>query len=191
MKDFKREYSAGCVVYKTLTINHQPSTIKFLLGKHSGYHKWVLPKGLIEKGERGWQAALRETEEEVGVKARLVLDKPIYTEKYVYFADLKKLKVKSEKLKVAVKSSKLDRNTRRVEKYEEEGGEKTKVFKTVSFYLAEYVSGSPEDYGWEMEEAGWFEYKKALELMAFKGEKQALEKAQQKLQELSKQPFLF
>ena len=74
-------------------------------------------------------------------------------------------------------------NTRRVEKYKEsfdsaqdEGG-KTKVFKTVAFYLAEYVSGSPEDHGWEMSEAGWFDYENALDLMAFKGEKAALIKA--------------
>ena len=72
-KTFKQEFSAGLVVFKKYqSIKYQVSKykVKFLLGKHSGYNKWVLPKGLIEKGELGWQTALRETEEEMGVKAK-------------------------------------------------------------------------------------------------------------------------
>lgn len=190
MGGFKREFSAGCVVFKKpKTKNQKPKTL-FLLGKHSGYHKWVLPKGLIEEGEKGWQTAVRETEEEMGVKCRIIEKKPIHIERYFYWADLKKLKVKSPKLKVSVKNSKINKPTRRVEKYQEQGGRKTKVFKTVSFYLAEYVSGNPKDHGWEMEDAGWFEYEKALELMAFKGEKEALKKAKKLLQDIEKQPQL-
>lgn len=175
MGGFKREFSAGCVVYK------KPKTL-FLLGKHSGYHKWVLPKGLIEEGEKGWQTAVRETEEEMGVKVKLIFNKPIHVEKYIFYATYKTQPQISKP-----KNSKQDRSTRRVEKYQEEGGRKTKVFKTVSFYLAEYVSGDPKDHGWEMEDAGWFEYEKALELMAFKGEKEALKKAKKLLQDIEKQ----
>lgn len=167
MKNFKREFSAGAVVYKKFD-----SKIKFLLGKHSGYHKWVLAKGLIEEKEQGWQTAIRETEEETGVKARIVNKKPVNKVQYFFYADLK---------------NKQNSSTRRVKKYKETGGKKTKVFKTVSFYLAEYVSGDLKDHGWEMEDAGWFEYEKALALMAFKGEKEALEKAQKLLQDLNKQ----
>lgn len=82
----KREFSAGCVVYKKT-----PKGLFFLIGKHSGYHKWVLPKGLIEKGEHGWQTAVRETEEEMGVKAKLMSKKPIHKVQYFYYAD--KIKV--------------------------------------------------------------------------------------------------
>ena len=176
MKNFKREFSAGCVVYKRERTrkNAKDAKIKFLLGKHSGYHKWVLPKGLIEEDEKGFEAALRETEEEMGVKAKLISDKPIHVEKYIFYANYKNEK-------------EIKKKRRRVEKYKEEGGRKTKVFKTVSFYLAEYVSGDPKDHGWEMEEGGWYEYDRALELMAFKGEKEALKKTKEKLQELEKQ----
>ena len=152
----KREFSSGAVVYKKTA-----NKLLFLLGKHSGYHKWVLPKGLIEKGEKGINTAARETEEEMGVKAKLISDKPIHKETYFYFADFKKEQ----------------KDTRRVAVYQEEGGGKIKVFKTVTFYLMEYVAGDPEEHGWEMEDSGWFEYKKALELMSFEGEKKALEKA--------------
>lgn len=133
----KREFSAGCVVYKKA-----PQGPFFLLGKHSGYHKWVLPKGLIEKDEHGWQTALRETEEEMGVKVRLVSKKPIHKIQYFYYAD------------------------------------KTRIFKTVSFYLAKHLSGEPKNHDWEMEEAGWFQFDEALEKMAFPGEKESLKKAQ-------------
>lgn len=152
----KREFSAGCVVYKK-----SPKGTFFLIGKHSGYHKWVLPKGLIEKGEHAWQTAIRETEEEMGVKAKLINKKPIHKVQYFYYADLKE----NHQAK------------RRVQKYQEKGGKKTKVFKIVSFYLAKYVSGNPEDHDWEMEEAGWFKFGEALEKMAFPGEKEALKKA--------------
>jgi len=155
---FKREFSAGAVIYKKT-----PRGIFFLIGKHSGYHKWVLPKGLIEEEEHGWQTALRETEEEMGVRGRLVSKKPIHKVQYFYLADFKKA----------------NQPTRRVEKYQENGGGKTKVFKTVSFYLAEYLSGKSRNHGWEMEEAGWFQLDEALEKMAFEGEKEALKKARE------------
>ena len=160
MPKTKREYSAGGVVYKKE--NHK---LYFLLGKHSGYHKWVLPKGLIEEGEDPKATAVRETEEEMGVKARLINKKPIHIITYVYFADLKKITT----------------NTRRVEKYQEQGGGKTKVFKTVTFYLLECVSGDPKDHGWEMEEVGWYTLKQAIKKMSFKGEIETLQKACQML----------
>jgi 8-oxo-dGTP pyrophosphatase MutT (NUDIX family) len=179
--NFKREFSAGTVVFK-----REKNKTLFLLGKHSGYHKWVLPKGLIEEDEKGWQTAIRETEEEMGVKAKLLEQKPIHTEKYVYVADYKDEEEKKEKTKKKTKKPE-----RRVKKYQEKGGGKTKVFKTVSFYLAEHESGEPKDHGWEMEDGGWFNFKEALEKMAFKGEKEVLKKAKEKLEEIKKQPLLF
>lgn len=179
--DFKREFSAGCVVFKRLKIKDQRSKIVFLLGKHSGYHKWVLAKGLIEKGEKGYQTAVRETEEEAGVKAVLVSKKPIHVEKYVYAADYK-----DEKEIKKLRNEEIKGGIRRVEKYQEKGGGKTRVFKTVSFYLAEYGAGDHEEHGWEMEEVGWFDYDKAMKLLAFKGEKEALKKSWQKLKQRGK-----
>ncbi len=57
----KREFSAGGVVFKGK---------KWLVCKHSGYHKWVLPKGLVEEGESLQTTAVRGVEEEGGVKCR-------------------------------------------------------------------------------------------------------------------------
>jgi len=175
------EFSAGCVVFKKCKIQNAEFKIRYLLGKHSGYHKWVLPKGLIEDGEKGQQTALRETKEEMGVEAKLVDEKLIHKVKYFFYADLKK-NVKQETEDGKQRNE--DRRTRRVEKYQEEGGTKVKVFKTVYFYLAKYLSGNPEkNHGWEMEKAGWFCFEKALDLMAFDGEKEALKKARKKIED--------
>jgi len=161
----KREFSAGGVVYKK-----EGQDFLWLLGKHSGYHKWVLPKGKIEEGEKGRETAVREVEEEVGVKARVIEQKPIHKDQYWFMAELKKEQV-SESGPV-----------RRVLKYQEnedfgQATKKVKVFKSVSFYLMEYESGDPEDHDWEMEEAGWYSLGEALEKMAFEGEKEALRRA--------------
>lgn len=66
------EFSAGGVVFRKSTIDHQPSTISWLICKHSGYHRWVLPKGIVEEGESPEDAAIREVLEETGIKARIV-----------------------------------------------------------------------------------------------------------------------
>ena len=51
------------------------------------------------------------------------------------------------------------------------------MFKTVSFYLAEYLSGDPKNHGWEMSESGWFTYEEAFKKMAFEREKETLKRA--------------
>lgn len=79
----KREISAGGVVYKKLKVKSQKLKVVWLVCKHSGYKKWVLPKGLIDEGETAEQAAVREVGEETGVKVRIVGKiKPV--EKYTY-----------------------------------------------------------------------------------------------------------
>jgi 8-oxo-dGTP pyrophosphatase MutT (NUDIX family) len=177
---FKREFSAGGVVYRKLQVKSEKLKVVWLLGKHSGYHKWVLPKGLIEEGERGFEAALREVKEEMGVRASLVSEKPIYRVHYVYWAEFKQ--VKSSKIKVKNEISDYRQSDeivsrRRVAKYQEGGGKKTKVFKVVSFYLMEYESGDPKDHDWEMEDAGWFSFDQAMKQLAFDGEREALRQA--------------
>ncbi len=73
------EVSAGGVVYR----RDAQGTVEVLVCKSSGYHRWVLPKGIVDAGETHEQAAVREVLEETGVVARLVtaLGEP---EKYVY-----------------------------------------------------------------------------------------------------------
>src|SRR5258708_18753023 len=74
----KNEISAGGVVFR-----RGKAGIEVLICKAASYHRWVLPKGLVNKGESREQAARREVEEEVGVRARIVesLGEP---EKYIY-----------------------------------------------------------------------------------------------------------
>jgi 8-oxo-dGTP pyrophosphatase MutT (NUDIX family) len=189
---FKREFSAGGCVCKKLKAprkigqvgprGKQSSKLKiwWLVGKHSGYKKWVLPKGLIEEGEKAQETAVREVEEEMGVKARIVGEKPIHIAKYWYFA---KLKAKSQK-------PKLDSNRlvpeRRVGQYQESMGgvekkQAVRIYKTVKFFLMEYVSGKTEDHSWEMSEAGWFGFDEAMEMLAFPGEREALRQARDKI----------
>ena len=52
-----------------------------------------------------------------------------------------------------------------------------KIFKTVTFYLMEYVKGRPEDHTWEAETAEWIEIDEAVERLTFKDEKEIVKKA--------------
>ena len=52
-----------------------------------------------------------------------------------------------------------------------------KIFKVVTYFLMEYISGDPKDHDWEMEEAGWYESDKALEQLTFSQDKTLLKKA--------------
>ena len=65
-----REVSAGGVVFRRVA-----EGLRFLIIRDS-YAKWGLPKGHLENGEPPAAAALRETEEEVGLTG-LVMHGPI------------------------------------------------------------------------------------------------------------------
>lgn len=87
---FKTEISAGGIVYKKL-VNSQTRKLKtyktlWLITQHSQHKGWGFPKGLIGdnvKDESMNIAALREVEEEGGIKAIIVNDKPVKVE-YAY-----------------------------------------------------------------------------------------------------------
>lgn len=64
-----KEHSAGGIVFRK---RDKGRTTEWLICKHSGYHKWVLPKGIIETGESPEEAALREVAEETGIKAKII-----------------------------------------------------------------------------------------------------------------------
>ncbi|AKM78775.1 MAG: AP4A hydrolase [Candidatus Beckwithbacteria bacterium GW2011_GWB1_47_15] len=79
----RREFSAGGVVYRKLEVRNSKHETVWLVCKHSGYHRWVLPKGLVEKGESLKDTAVREVEEECGVRAKVIAKIP-EPERYVY-----------------------------------------------------------------------------------------------------------
>ena len=64
----KREFSGGGVVFR----KNEKGETEWLVVKHSGYDRWIFPKGLPEKGESLKEAAVREVEEEAGVKAQII-----------------------------------------------------------------------------------------------------------------------
>lgn len=75
-----KQVSAGGIVFK----NKQ-----WLICQHSQHKGWVFPKGFvgdINKGESNETAALREVEEEGGVKAEIVDPRPIISQ-YEYKAE--------------------------------------------------------------------------------------------------------
>ena len=83
---FKTEISAGGIVYKELITDHRLPTTVWLITQHSKHKGWGFPKGLIgdkDSSEKIEVAALREVEEEGGVKAKIVSAKPVEV-KYKY-----------------------------------------------------------------------------------------------------------
>ncbi len=75
--------SAGGIVYKKIpTTNYGLRTTPYLwlICQHSEHKGWVFPKGLVgdhDKNESMEKAALREVEEEGGIKAKIINDQPI------------------------------------------------------------------------------------------------------------------
>lgn len=160
------EHSAGGVVCR-----EKDGEYEFLLGKHSGYHAWVLAKGLIEKGENSIEAAEREVEEELGVKVEVVGSLPIKSIEYYFYADM---------ARVVGEDAKGEESERRVIKYQEDGGKKVKVHKRVDFYLMKFESDLG-DHGWEMTDREWLGYEKAMDRLKFESEREVLDVAYQNL----------
>ena len=74
--------SAGGIVYKK-----EDGKILWLITQHSMHKGWVFPKGLVgdKKEEVLEEAALREVEEEGGVKTKIVHARPVkVVYKYIY-----------------------------------------------------------------------------------------------------------
>jgi 8-oxo-dGTP pyrophosphatase MutT (NUDIX family) len=168
----KLEHSAGGVVYRKFKIQNSKFKIKYLIGRHSGYHKWVLPKGLIEEGETSKETALREVLEEMGVSASIVGEVPVKTIEYEYWAEYKEIPDTSDQIPE-------EQSIRRVKTYQEDpafskASARQRVKKRVDFFLMEWVSGEPADHDWEMEAAGWFGYDEAWEKLAFADERKVL-----------------
>ena len=151
----KIEISAGGIVYRK--IYHLSSIIyhlQWLICQHSQHKGWVFPKGLVgdsEKNESMENAAIREVEEEGGVKTKIINHKPV---KVIY--------------KYQWQNS----------PHGGVGGEKIFVNKTVYYYLMEYISGDPKNHDWEMNEAKFVTEEEIKKTLTYSSDKEAFEKIQ-------------
>ncbi len=91
MKESRRkvwvEFSAGGIVYRTLAAGIEIAFIK------DPYYQWTFPKGHVEEGEGIIAAAVRESEEEMGIKglkpvAKLTSLEIWFVDRYVHKGDL-------------------------------------------------------------------------------------------------------
>jgi len=151
----KYETSAGGIVFKTrepvnsLTRNNRV----WLICQHSQHKGWVFPKGLVgdsDKNEKMEKAAVREVEEEGGVKAKIVNDQPIKTTYSYQWSG---------------------------SPHGKDDQEKILVNKTVYYYLMEYVSGDPKNHDFEMQDAKFITEDEVKKTLTYKSDKVAFEKA--------------
>lgn len=82
----KRVFSAGGIILKK-----DGGDIRVLVTQHSGHKGWDFPKGHIELAESSEQAAIREVEEETGIRAEII-DKAGQTQYFYYEEGSKVLK---------------------------------------------------------------------------------------------------
>jgi len=59
-----------------------------------------------------------------------------------------------------------------------------KIFKVVTYFLMEYVSGDIKDHDWEVSDIGWFEPEDALKRLTFAHDKNLLRVALEKIKKL-------
>lgn len=149
-RPLKREFSAGGIVYKKLKVNNplrgknEKLKVLWLIIKPAETDRWQLPKGKIDAGESSEKTAIREVEEEGGIKAKVI--QKIGSEQFFFFF------------------------------------KGNRIFKTVTFYLMEYVSGNPKNHDEEVSESVFFDFDEALNKLTFKNEKEILKKAKEILE---------
>ena len=83
---YKKEISAGGIVFKQGKTQNKNNPLKkteeivWLITQHSQHKGWGFPKGLIgdkNSSEKMEEAALREVQEEGGIKTKIVSPKPV------------------------------------------------------------------------------------------------------------------
>lgn len=136
----KREFSAGGVVWKK-----ENGKDYFLITRPKGTDRWQLPKGNIEEGESSESAALREVEEEGGVKVKII--GKIGIQKLFFYWN------------------------------------KERIFKTVTYFLMEYLFDSKDGHDHEVDEVAFLPFDEAHKKLTFKNDKEILTKAKEILEQ--------
>lgn len=146
----KRIFSAGGIVVRDFD-----GEKKVLVTQHSKHKGWDFPKGHIEEGESSKDAAVREVEEETGVKAE-IFEKAGDT-KYFYYEPS------------SAKAS--------------EG--KEKVFKTVIYFLMKYVGEGTATTAFEVSAMEWLPVEEVEEKLTFSDTKKLWNNLKERVESLS------
>jgi 8-oxo-dGTP pyrophosphatase MutT (NUDIX family) len=85
LENFPVEKRAGGIVI----VNDDGQILFLLVTSNSNRTKWIIPAGHIEEGERAEETALREVEEEAGVKASIISDLGSF--QYNWYRDNKRI----------------------------------------------------------------------------------------------------
>lgn len=133
----KNEFSSGGIVYK----DNQFLLVENSRMKNPEEKWWGFPKGHLEAGESTEQAAIREVEEETGVKSEIV--------------------------------QKIGQSKYTLTKNEE------KIFKVVTIFLMQYISGDLNPQIEEVSNVIWLPYEEALKKLTYPGDKDLLKKAKE------------
>lgn len=139
-----RQFSSGGAVFKKKGSSTLWLVTRTNPTKEYPRDAWRLPKGWIDKDEKPEQTAVREVEEEGGVKANIV--KAIDTIHFFFTTP-----------------------------------DKTRIFKSVVFYLMEFIEDLPQGFGNETSEVVWLPFDEAHGKLSYSGEKAVLKKANELL----------
>ncbi|MCH7730544.1 NUDIX domain-containing protein [Patescibacteria group bacterium] len=166
-KPIAREFSAGGVVFKKIqNPNHKFQTLwlvrKQAIFKDSTYAKntWNLPKGWLDDEKEGVPGPLARGEKKAKEE------------------DLQETAIKEVKEEGGVEAEIVKKiGTIRFFFTSTRG----KVLKFVTFYLMEWVRDLPEGHDQETKEVAWLSYEEARKRLAYKSEKEILDKAKELL----------
>lgn len=151
----KKIYSAGGIV-----VRQGKEGPEVLVTQHSKHKGWDFPKGHREIYESEEQTALREVEEEVGVKAEIV--ERVGQTQYFYY----------EEGPHSAPQGGASRG-------------KEKVLKTVNYYLMKYVGEGEATTAFEVSDMKWLPIDKVEEQLTFKDTKQLWLKVKPKVEQLT------
>lgn len=162
----KRIFSAGGIVFRPFDTTQglrlrsgssitDKGRLEVLVTQHSKHKGWDFPKGHIEEGESSKDAAIREVEEETGVKAE-IFEKAGDT-KYFYYEPF------------SAKAS--------------EG--KEKVFKTVIYFLMKYVGDGTATTAFEVSALEWLAVEEVEEKLTFSDTKKLWRGIKERIKEIS------
>ena len=115
---------------------------------------FCLPKGKIEKHETPQQAAFREIKEETGLTG--TIEKELGKINYWFYSDEDGARVPLRR-------------------------DRTRINKTVYFYLVRYESGSTADHDADAEDVRWLPVEEALKIASYPSERQMIENARKEI----------